>query len=117
MICVGLMLVALVLQAGAAYISSATEVRWAIVFSEALVAGASFILVAGFWALLSRLLRHEERFLPLLAVLLKVSVLMWVFDTAISWIGFNLNDPEAIFVIGALVAGGAIYTPTGWPLE
>ena len=103
--CAGLMLLGMVLQAGEAYMSSASEVRWTIIFSEALVAGASFIFIAGFWALLARLLRHEERFLPLLTVLLKVSVFMWLFDVVISLLGFNLNDPEAIFVIGALFAG------------
>jgi hypothetical protein len=104
-VCAGLMLLGMVLQAGEAYISSASEVRWTIIFSEALVAGASFIFIAGFWALLARLLRHEERFLPLLTLLLKVSVLMWLFDVVISLLGFNLNDPDAIFVIGALFAG------------
>jgi hypothetical protein len=105
LVCVGLMLLAIVLQAGEAYMSSASEVRWTIIVSEALVAGASFIFIAGFWALLSRLLRHEERFLPLLVLLLKVSVFMWLFDVVISLIGFNFNDPETIFVIGALFAG------------
>ena len=103
--CVGLMLLAMLLQAIEAYISSSSEVRWTIIFSEALIAGASFIIVAGFWALLSRLLRHEERFLSLLVLLLKVSVFMWLFDMLISLIGFNLNDPDVIFVIGALFAG------------
>ncbi|MFT6757174.1 MAG: hypothetical protein ACJA0M_001054 [Chitinophagales bacterium] len=104
-VCVGLMLLAVVLQAAEAYVSSASEVRWTIVFTEALVAAASFMFIAGFWALLSRLLRHEERFLPLLTVLLKVSVLMWLFDLVISLLGFNLNDPKLIFIIGSLLAG------------
>jgi hypothetical protein len=99
------MLLAMVLQAAEAYVASASEVRWTIVFSEALVAGASFMFIAGFWALLSRLLRHEERFLPLLTVLLKVSVLMWLVDLVISLLGFNLNDPVLIFIVGALLAG------------
>jgi hypothetical protein len=104
-VCVGLMLLAVVLQAAEAYVSSASEVRWTIVFTEALVAAASFMFIAGFWALLSRLLRHEERFLPLLTVLLKASVLMWLFDLVISLLGFNLNDPKLIFIIGSLLAG------------
>lgn len=103
--CVGFMLLAMVLQASEAYLSSASEVRWTIIVSEALIAGASFIVVAGFWALLSRLLRHEERFLPLLVLLLKVSIFMWLFDMVISLLGFNLNDPDAIFIIGALFVG------------
>jgi hypothetical protein len=103
--CVSFMLLAMLLQASEAYLSSASEVRWTNIFSEALIAGASFIVVAGFWALLSRLLRHEERFLPLLVLLLKVSIFMWLFDMVISLIGFNLNDPDAIFIVGALFVG------------